>query len=237
MNTDQVQAEWLASRIADRVDALIWPTLTYGHYPAFVAYAGSGSLSVAVFEAAVREIVEGLLRGRQGRARSARGAAAPRRAPADSGRRLAGPRAPGDPGLSPAGLRLAGSHDLGGGPPSGSRARRRATRRRPWRSACGGKGTRSAMPPSAPSSAGSCRSWSAPRALGPVRRAASRSGTGGGRARSRRPADAPARGRAAGGSGVVAHRGVRFDDTTPLVGIRRAIIAPHPEAAPAGGRR
>jgi len=61
MNTDQVQAEWLASRLAARADALIWPTLTYGHYPAFVAYAGSCSLSSPVFEAVVREIVEGLL--------------------------------------------------------------------------------------------------------------------------------------------------------------------------------
>ena len=31
--------------LAERIDALIWPTLTYGAYPAFVAYAGSVSLS------------------------------------------------------------------------------------------------------------------------------------------------------------------------------------------------
>jgi creatinine amidohydrolase len=61
MNTDQVQAEWLASRIAERVHALIWPTLAYGHYPAFVAYAGSSSLSAPVFEAVVREIADALL--------------------------------------------------------------------------------------------------------------------------------------------------------------------------------
>jgi hypothetical protein len=35
MNTDQLQAEWLASRIADRTGALIWPTLAYGYYPAW----------------------------------------------------------------------------------------------------------------------------------------------------------------------------------------------------------
>ena len=45
MNTDRVQAEWLAARIAGRFDALIWPTVTYGYYPAFVDYAGSVSLS------------------------------------------------------------------------------------------------------------------------------------------------------------------------------------------------
>lgn len=61
MDTDQVQAEWLAERLAEQVDALVWPTLTYGHYPAFVRYAGSVSLSADTFESVVREIVEGLL--------------------------------------------------------------------------------------------------------------------------------------------------------------------------------
>ncbi len=45
LNTDRIQAEWLAARLAERIDALVWPTLTYGHYPAFVEYAGSISLS------------------------------------------------------------------------------------------------------------------------------------------------------------------------------------------------
>ena len=51
MNTDRIQAEWLAARLADRFDALIWPTVSYGYYPAFVEYAGSIGLSAAVFEA------------------------------------------------------------------------------------------------------------------------------------------------------------------------------------------
>jgi creatinine amidohydrolase len=38
MGTDQVQAEWFAARLSERIDALIWPTLTYGLYPAFIAY-------------------------------------------------------------------------------------------------------------------------------------------------------------------------------------------------------
>ena len=41
LNTDRIQAEWLAGKLAAEVDALIWPTLSYGHYPAFVEYAGS----------------------------------------------------------------------------------------------------------------------------------------------------------------------------------------------------
>ena len=63
LNTDRLQAEWLAARIAGPVDALIWPTLTYGHYPAFVEYAGSGSLSAATFETLVREVATAILGG------------------------------------------------------------------------------------------------------------------------------------------------------------------------------
>ena len=61
LNTDRIQAEWLAARLAERIDALIWPTLTYGHYPAFVDYAGSTSLSAPVFEAMVQQIASGIL--------------------------------------------------------------------------------------------------------------------------------------------------------------------------------
>jgi creatinine amidohydrolase len=64
MNTDRVQAEWLAARIADRFDALIWPTVTYGYYPAFVDYAGSISLSAGVFEGLIQEIAAGIMRFR-----------------------------------------------------------------------------------------------------------------------------------------------------------------------------
>ena len=61
LNTDRIQAEYLASRLAERIDALIWPTLAYGYYPAFVAYAGSSSLSSATFEAAVHEIAREII--------------------------------------------------------------------------------------------------------------------------------------------------------------------------------
>src|ERR1700732_1624116 len=49
MNTDRIQAEWLAAKIAERVDALIWPTVTYGYYPAFFEYSRSASLSGSLF--------------------------------------------------------------------------------------------------------------------------------------------------------------------------------------------
>jgi creatinine amidohydrolase len=61
MATDQVFAEYFAGVLAEKIDALIWPTLTYGAYPAFVAYAGSASLSDATFQAVVTEIAGGLL--------------------------------------------------------------------------------------------------------------------------------------------------------------------------------
>jgi len=61
MNTDWIQAEWLAARIAARIDGLIWPTIPYGHYPAFADYAGSVSLSAPVFESMIEEIVAGIL--------------------------------------------------------------------------------------------------------------------------------------------------------------------------------
>lgn len=61
LNTDRIQAEWLARRIAQKIDALIWPTLTYGHYPAFVEYAGTSSLSISTFEALVREVAGQIL--------------------------------------------------------------------------------------------------------------------------------------------------------------------------------
>ena len=60
MSTDQVQAEWLADQLAARIDALIWPTVSYGYYPAFVAYAGSVTLSESTFTAVIREIIDGL---------------------------------------------------------------------------------------------------------------------------------------------------------------------------------
>jgi creatinine amidohydrolase/Fe(II)-dependent formamide hydrolase-like protein len=63
LNTDRIQAEWLAGKIAVKIDALIWPTLTYGHYPAFVDYAGSSSLSISTFEALVREVAGQILNG------------------------------------------------------------------------------------------------------------------------------------------------------------------------------
>jgi creatinine amidohydrolase len=61
MASDQAFAEYFAGVVAEKTGALIWPTLTYGTYPAFVAYAGSASLSDTTFQSAVTEIANALL--------------------------------------------------------------------------------------------------------------------------------------------------------------------------------
>jgi creatinine amidohydrolase len=60
MNADRIQAEWLAASLAERVDCVIWPTVSYGYYPAFVDYAGSASLSAPTFESLIQEIAAGI---------------------------------------------------------------------------------------------------------------------------------------------------------------------------------
>lgn len=66
MGTDRIQAEWLSDRLALALmkaghDALIWPALSYGYYPAFTAYAGSVTLSRPAFRMVVGEIAAGLV--------------------------------------------------------------------------------------------------------------------------------------------------------------------------------
>ncbi len=60
MNTDEIQAGWLSANLAERHDLLIWPALTYGHYPAFTQFPGSISLSRPLFTKLVVEIVTGI---------------------------------------------------------------------------------------------------------------------------------------------------------------------------------
>jgi creatinine amidohydrolase len=60
MATDQIQAEYFAERLTETTNGIIWPTVTYGHYPAFVAYSGSVSISNDTFELMVGEIAEGI---------------------------------------------------------------------------------------------------------------------------------------------------------------------------------
>jgi len=60
MNTDLLQAEWLAGALIRRVRALVWPTLGYGFYPAFTDYPGSISVGENTFADLAADILEGI---------------------------------------------------------------------------------------------------------------------------------------------------------------------------------
>lgn len=62
MNTDFLQAEWLAGALVQRAEVLVWPTVTYGYYPAFTDYPGSVSLTRETFQRVVQEILSEIRR-------------------------------------------------------------------------------------------------------------------------------------------------------------------------------
>jgi creatinine amidohydrolase len=57
MNSDLLQADWLAMALVQRADVLVWPAVTYGYYPTFTDYPGSVSLTRATFQQLVQEIL------------------------------------------------------------------------------------------------------------------------------------------------------------------------------------
>ena len=57
MNADFLQAEWLAGALVQHTAVLVWPTITYGYYPAFTDYPGSVSLVRETFQRLVHEIL------------------------------------------------------------------------------------------------------------------------------------------------------------------------------------
>ena len=62
MNTDQIQAEWLAERLAGAIGALVWPPLLYGYYPAFDEFPGGVGLTRSTFAALVLETMREILK-------------------------------------------------------------------------------------------------------------------------------------------------------------------------------
>jgi len=62
MNTDFLQAEWLAGALVQRTDVLVWPTVSYGYYPAFTDYPGSVSLARETFQRMMQEILSEIRR-------------------------------------------------------------------------------------------------------------------------------------------------------------------------------
>lgn len=57
LDTDQVLAEHLTRRIAERLEVVVLPTVTYGYYPAFTEYPGSVSVRAEVLTETIFDIV------------------------------------------------------------------------------------------------------------------------------------------------------------------------------------
>ena len=66
LNTDCIQAEWLAKNLTLGRSVLIWPTVTYGYYPAFINFPGSCSISEDTFSQSVRDILQGIVKAGAG---------------------------------------------------------------------------------------------------------------------------------------------------------------------------
>lgn len=61
MATDRIQADWLGRGLARHADVVVWPTLSYGYYPAFVRYPGSISLARETFVRLAQDVLRGIM--------------------------------------------------------------------------------------------------------------------------------------------------------------------------------
>lgn len=62
LETDFLQAEWIASRVCETHAVVVWPTVAYGYYPVFVDYPGSISLREETFVALIEDLLAGVAR-------------------------------------------------------------------------------------------------------------------------------------------------------------------------------
>jgi len=62
LDNDAILADHLAARVAERVDVIVLPTLTYGYYPAFVEYPGSIHLEASTHQALIVDIARSMAR-------------------------------------------------------------------------------------------------------------------------------------------------------------------------------
>ena len=62
MSTDYIQADWLITQLLSKANVLVWPTVNYGHYPAFIDYPGSCSLNKSTFEKVILEIAQAIIK-------------------------------------------------------------------------------------------------------------------------------------------------------------------------------
>ena len=67
MNTDYLQAKWLADQLVLKRNLLVWPIVSYGFYPAFVNYPGSVTLSQTTFEIMIKEVISSIFNSGVGR--------------------------------------------------------------------------------------------------------------------------------------------------------------------------
>ncbi|MFK7794765.1 MAG: creatininase family protein [Gammaproteobacteria bacterium] len=58
LNTDYVQANWLAHQLALRFPLIVWPVISFAYYPAFTDYPGSWSISENTFIQCVTDILD-----------------------------------------------------------------------------------------------------------------------------------------------------------------------------------
>jgi len=61
-STDHRTASSLGARLAETENVLVWPTVGYGHYPAFRHYPGSTSVPEGAFESTIQALLEDLAR-------------------------------------------------------------------------------------------------------------------------------------------------------------------------------
>jgi creatinine amidohydrolase len=57
LGTDHIMADYLAGRLAERLDVLIMPTVTYGYFPHFSPFPGSTHLEADTFEALMKDLI------------------------------------------------------------------------------------------------------------------------------------------------------------------------------------
>ena len=63
LNNDWLIAEWWGERVMEmeNTKALVWPTINYGYYPAFVDFPGSCTLSENTFRQLIQEVIDSIL--------------------------------------------------------------------------------------------------------------------------------------------------------------------------------
>lgn len=60
LNNDYLLAEYLKERVMEKVPVIVFPTLQYGFYPAFLEYSGSVSISFKTFKNLIIEICQSI---------------------------------------------------------------------------------------------------------------------------------------------------------------------------------